>query len=109
MTLILALAASLSAMAAPTFAEPVTIVIHYNDLDLATADGRRKLQKRVEAEKRATCKATPLTGSRIAPTDTECEASFHQMVDGPIAAAIAKAQTRAAAAQVKEPATGAAQ
>ena len=74
-------------------------VIHYKDLDLATAAGQRTLRHRVAAAKRATCPTIVLTGSRLSTSDPDCEASFHEIVDGPIQAAIATAQARVAAGE----------
>ena len=78
-------------------AERPLATIQYKDLDLATAAGQRTLKNRVAAAKRATCPAITLTGSRLATSDPDCEASFHEIVDGPIKAAIATAQARVAA------------
>lgn len=74
-------------------------VIQVKDLDLATMVGQRTLRHRVAAAKRATCPTIVLTGSRLSTSDPDCEASFHEIVDGPIQAAVARAQARVAAGE----------
>ena len=80
-------------------AERPLATIQYKDLDLATAAGQRTLKNRVAAAKRATCRTLVITGTRLSAPDSECEASFHEIVDAPIKAAIAKAQARVAAGE----------
>ena len=87
-------------------AEQPLATIQYKDLDLATAAGQRMLKKRVAAAKRATCPTFALTGSRLSTSDPDCEASFHELVDAPIKAAMAAAQARAAGGRVTGTAAG---
>lgn len=50
-----ALAASLSVLAAPAFAEDVLVRVDYSDLDLATRAGTEMLGKRIEANAENAC------------------------------------------------------
>ncbi|MBI1403971.1 MAG: UrcA family protein [Porphyrobacter sp.] len=65
---IAAAAIGLACTAAPAFAKfaPLTITVRHSDLDLATAEGQKTLDQRIEKAVRTVCRVTDIeTGSRV--------------------------------------------
>lgn len=87
-TSIAAAVLGLALTAAPALAGSVSV--SYRDLDLSTAEGKAKLQHRVDAAARAVCSARrPMTGSILpAPVDKECFETARAEVTQQVASAI---------------------
>lgn len=90
-TSIAAAVLGLALTAAPALAGSVSV--SYRDLDLSTAEGKAKLQHRVDAAARAVCSSNrPMTGSLLpAPMDKECFETARAKVTQQVATAIDKA------------------
>lgn len=73
---------------APAFAQDdgaLRISVRYSDLDLATADGRERLDTRVRVAIRAICNSEPRQTARLRVASQECEAHARRSVDPQLA------------------------
>lgn len=62
-----------------------TALVQLADLDLSSADGQAKLEKRIASAARAVC-SEALTGSRIKSVDGECMARARASIEKQLAA-----------------------
>lgn len=90
-------AASLIAAAAPSFAAEAagkSIAVSYKDLDLASIDGQKTLERRINKAARTVCGMDQVTtGSRIASTESrECYAQLTTKTRTAIAEATSNAR-----------------
>ncbi|WP_165271766.1 UrcA family protein [Pelagerythrobacter rhizovicinus] len=80
-------AAVLGAAATPAFAESLSIP--YQDLNLATAEGQKTLDLRIEKAVRDFCAMNPRTGSRIISGESrQCYAEMKKQVQTQFAAIV---------------------
>lgn len=80
-------AAVLGAAATPAFAESLSIP--YQDLNLATAEGQKALDRRIDEAVRDFCGMEPNTGSRISSTGSRrCYAETKKQVQTQFAAIV---------------------
>lgn len=72
--------AAAASIATAAFAE--TVQIRFNDLDLATAEGKARLERRISAAEKEVCPQEASTGTRLANSDAaaECRASLRKQV-----------------------------
>lgn len=92
-TALLALALTAAGLTAPALAqnaEAYSTVVSYNDLDLATAAGRKTLDFRVEKAARDVCRVDEsIVGTRILPKDRRlCYREARRQLDRQLAAVL---------------------
>jgi UrcA family protein len=76
---------------APAFAKEIQV--HYSDLNLATPEGQKKLDRRIQTAAREVCAYDrTTTGSRLRSTESaECYAKARENVRSQVAGAVDKA------------------
>ncbi|WP_428681307.1 UrcA family protein [Sphingopyxis sp.] len=94
---LLAATIAAGAAAAPAIAQDdgaPRITIRYSDLDLATADGRGRLDTRVRVAIRAMCNSEPRQSLRQREASLECEAQARRSVDPQLASLLKGSSAR---------------
>lgn len=101
MTGLLAAAISASAMAVsvPASAEPFRQVVRYDDLDLATAKGQKRLESRLRSAVRKMCTIPGQTGSLIVRVNEDCMNTEMAKVEKKAKVAIAEYKAKRALAR----------
>lgn len=73
-------AAAAATVTTAAFAD--TVQIRFKDLDLTTAEGKARLERRISAAENEVCPQEAATGTRLARTDAanDCRASLRKQV-----------------------------
>lgn len=89
------LPAAMLALAAPAFAEPVSVAVPYGDLDLTKAEGRKTLDLRLARAMRRVCGETATARDVASVRNVKaCLADVHTRVAPQVALALDTANAR---------------